>query len=161
MYLPAESNSRRLVVALPYSGPDVAVPGWLSTTTVPFEFTATASISPKFIPGGSFRGSGTDSNWSMGALLLSTAGRCCAPTGAAAAAMATNKVEIRPTDTSWTGVLCNNPFLREPDKRGNTRKGRQHEDQENLCITPGVRPHCVFRHHLRPHVRTGWCRAGD
>ncbi len=88
MYLPDESNSSRFVVALPYSGPDVAVPGWLSTTTVPFELTATARISPKFIPLGSFSGSGTDSNCRIGALLLSTAGRCCAWSVVAATATA-------------------------------------------------------------------------
>src|SRR6185369_10332873 len=78
MYFPLASNSSRFVVAFPYNGPEVAVPGWFSTTTVPFELTATLRTSPKFILGGSFSGSGTDSNWRIGAFRLSTAGRCCA-----------------------------------------------------------------------------------
>src|SRR6478672_586069 len=100
MYFPLASNSSRVVVAFPYSGPEVAVPGWLSTTTVPFELTATLSTSPKFIRAGSFSGSGTDSNWRIGALLLSTAARCWAAVGTTAASIATASIWIRLTESS-------------------------------------------------------------
>src|ERR1700704_1398351 len=64
MNLPVWSNSRSCVAAAAYAGPLVLPRD--SANTWPFELTATPVSSPKYMPSGSFSGSGVESNWISG-----------------------------------------------------------------------------------------------
>src|SRR5262245_2785738 len=76
MNSPLGPNSSNCAAAAPYAGPD-ALFDRVKTKMCPFELTATPGTSPKFIPSGSFRKSGTESNGISGAEVI-CAGRDCA-----------------------------------------------------------------------------------
>ena len=63
---PFGPNSSNWAAAAPYAGP-YALFDRVKTKMCPFELTATPGTSPKFIPSGSFKKSGTESNGISGA----------------------------------------------------------------------------------------------
>ncbi|MGE3513466.1 MAG: hypothetical protein AB7N65_31800, partial [Vicinamibacterales bacterium] len=71
---PSASNSGSCAAVAPYAGPP-ALFDRVNTKTCPRELTATPETSPRFIPSGSRRKSGTDSNASCGTSCLGGGGR--------------------------------------------------------------------------------------
>ena len=67
MNSPFGPNSSNCAAAGAYAGPPALLER-VKTKTCPFELTATPETSPKFIPAGSFKKSGTESNWISGAV---------------------------------------------------------------------------------------------
>src|SRR5262245_31771447 len=97
---PLASNSSNCAAAGAYAGPP-ALFDLVKTNTCPFEFTATPATSPKFIPGGSLKKSGTESKGMSGTAAGADEGtdaigsRPLLRIGAAAAGEARNAINAR------------------------------------------------------------------